>query len=35
MLPRREGVKGGAKSGGLRQIGRDHMYGNHSQKDKG
>ena len=26
MLPRREGVKGGAISGGLRQIGRDHMY---------
>ena len=27
LLPRLEGVKGGAISGGLRQIGRDHMYG--------
>ena len=26
MLPRWESVKGGAISGGLRQIGRDHMY---------
>ena len=26
LLPRREGVKGGAISGGLRQIRRDHMY---------
>ena len=26
LLPRLEGVKGGAILGGLRQIGRDHMY---------
>ena len=26
MLPRWEGVKGGAILGVLRQIGRDHMY---------
>ena len=25
LLPHREGIKGGAISGGLRQIGRDHV----------